>query len=86
MNTKPPTMLPKVTGSKLFVRKWLKVTSAPRQMPNGIRNMLADAVLQANGHEGGNWWPDAQHLAWQAAGSAGVPHCHAHQPVGHHGD
>ena len=41
MNTMPPTMLPRVTGIKLAVKKWLKVMSAPRAIPMGIKNMFA---------------------------------------------
>jgi len=37
----PPTILPRVTGSKLFVKNCPTVMSAPRSMPKGIINMLA---------------------------------------------
>lgn len=35
MNTRPPTMLPSVTGIRLLVMKWLKLMSAPSAMPSG---------------------------------------------------
>lgn len=37
----PATVLPRVTGSRLLVRNWVKETLAPRAMPRGTMNMLA---------------------------------------------
>lgn len=42
--TAPPTMFPKVTGSKLAKRNWDQDTLAPSAIPRGIKN-LADGWL-----------------------------------------
>jgi hypothetical protein len=44
MKTRPPTMLPSVTGIKFWKMNWLKVKSAPRAMPRGIRNLQETAA------------------------------------------
>lgn len=44
MQRAPPMMLPRVTGSRLLLKKCWRVKSAPAAIPKGIMNMLATAV------------------------------------------
>lgn len=41
MQIAPATLLPRVTGSKLPNRNCLMVTSAPKAIPKGIKNIFA---------------------------------------------
>lgn len=65
-------------------RMWSrKAKQQHQQQPQYLH--VGHAVLQANGHEGRDGWPDAQDLAGQRGCGTSIPDGHAHQPVGHHG-
>ena len=52
---------------------------------HGHEEHVGDGVLQADGHEGGDGRPQAEHLAGQRGRCVGVVHGHAHEPVAEDG-